>query len=259
MEPVYRLTELLLRRPLRHGLSWRIEGSERIPADGPCLLASNHISYFDPIAVAFVTDRAGRRVRTMTKVELFEHWIMGPIMRGFGNIPVDRGSADARALELAAATLAAGECVVVYPEGTLSGNLEPMAGRTGVARLAKAAGLPIVPLGLWGTHRVIPPFAPDGATRKPRPRWGCAVTAVLGEPVVVGPSDNPREATDRIMGGIVASVARARAIYPQTPKPGESTWWVRGPQSARLLSCRGKVAQQLLDQPAGPDQLDPRP
>ncbi len=247
MEPLYRFTELLLCRPLRHGLRWHTEGLERIPRRGPVLIASNHVSYFDPLALAYVSNVAGRRARFLAKVELFDNRWMGPLMRAFKHIPVDRGTADASgALEQAAAALAAGECVAVFPEGTLSNDLEPMAGRTGAARLARAAGVPVVPLGLWGTHRVIPPphCWPD---RRPSLRFGRAITAVLGEPVIVGEKDNPREATDRIMAGVCAAVSRAREIYPQGPEPGEDAWWVRAPETVRLRSCRGRLAQQMLD------------
>jgi hypothetical protein len=77
-----------------------------------------------------------------------------------------------------------------------------------------------------------------------------AITAVVGEPFVIGPGENPRLATDRIMEAICVQVARARAIYPQRPKPGRPNWWVRPPDAARLRSCRGRVAQALLDEGA---------
>ncbi|MGH2557120.1 MAG: lysophospholipid acyltransferase family protein, partial [Actinomycetota bacterium] len=71
MEPLYGLVEVLFRPPVRRGLRWRVEGVDRVPASGPVLLASNHLSYFDPIAVANLTDLAGRRVRYLAKAELF--------------------------------------------------------------------------------------------------------------------------------------------------------------------------------------------
>jgi hypothetical protein len=74
-----------------------------------------------------------------------------------------------------------------------------------------------------------------------------AEVAVVGEPLHFAATDNSREATDRLMAAICAQVARARELYPQDPRPGEGDWWVRGPQSARLRSCRGRVAQELLD------------
>ncbi|MGH8975619.1 MAG: lysophospholipid acyltransferase family protein, partial [Acidimicrobiia bacterium] len=143
-------------------------------------------------------------------------------------------------------TLARGELVGVFPEGTISRDLDPMAGKTGVARLARASGAPVIPVGLWGGHRLITAGRPRSY------RWGVAITVVVGEPFVIGPTDNPRLATDRIMEAICAQVARARAIYPQAPRPGRPDWWVRPPEAARLRSCRGRVAQAMLDEAASP-------
>src|SRR5439155_9994906 len=105
VELLYGLLEVLLRPPVRRGLRWRVEGVERIPAEGPVLLASNHLSYFDPIAVANLTDLAGRRARFLAKSELFENRVLAAALRRMGQIPVERGTGDAAALEAAAAAL----------------------------------------------------------------------------------------------------------------------------------------------------------
>ncbi|HEV3363331.1 MAG TPA: lysophospholipid acyltransferase family protein, partial [Acidimicrobiia bacterium] len=211
MEPVYRLVEEALRLPVRNNMRWRVEGLERIPARGPVLLASNHISYFDPLAIGYLGRVAGRRVRFLAKAELFEKGLMAAVLRRMRQIRVERGSGDAGALDRATAALQAGECVHVFPEGTISDELEPMAGKTGCARLARAAGVDVLPVGLWGTQRVIPP-----GDEKPE-RWRTPITVVVGEAIPVGPEANPRETTDRIMAGICAAVAEARRLYPPPP------------------------------------------
>jgi len=94
---------------------------------------------------------------------------------------------------------------------------------------------------LWGTHRVIPPNE-----EKPR-RFRTPVVAVVGDPVPVGSDANPREATDRIMGAICAVVAEARRQYPPAPAADADAWWARRPETARLRSCRGRIAQEQLD------------
>ncbi|HEV7535588.1 MAG TPA: lysophospholipid acyltransferase family protein, partial [Acidimicrobiia bacterium] len=226
MEPLYRLVEVLLRPPVRRGLRWWVEGVDRIPADGPVLLASNHLSYFDPIAVANLSDLAGRRVRFLAKAELFRNRALGAALRSMGQIPVVRGTGDATALDAAAAALADGQCVHVFPEGTISDDLDPMAGKTGLARLARAAGVDVVPVGLWGTHRVIPPKG-----RKAE-RFRTPIAMVVGETVPVGSGANPREATDRIMAGICDALARARRLYPEPAVADRDAWWVRSPESA---------------------------
>ncbi len=253
MEPLYGLAVLLLRRPMHHAFRWKIEGIEHIPVTGPALLVSNHVSYLDPLCLPYMTNEIGRRTRILTKAELFERRLSARVMRSLGHIPVERGTADSGALDAAAATLARGELVAVFPEGTISRDLDPMPGKTGAARLARATGVPVVPVGLWGGHRLI-------TAGRPRSwRWGVAITVVVGEPFVIGPTDNPRLATDRIMGAICTQVARARAIYPQAPRPGEPDWWARPPEAARLRSCRGRVAQALLDEAASSSGTPPAP
>lgn len=241
MEATYRLVALLLRQPLRRAMQWRVEGVERVPARGAVLLASNHLSYFDPIAVANLADLAGRRVRYLAKAELFENRVMGAALRSMGQIPVSRGTGDTGALDAAAEALRSGQCVGMFPEGTISGDLDPMAGKTGVARLARAAGVDVVPVGLWGTHRILPANG-----KKPKP-FRTPIVVVAGEPVPVGPDANPRETTDRIMAGICRAVAEARRLYPPPPAGQEDAWWFRPPEAARVRSCRGKVAQAKLD------------
>ena len=244
MDAFYGLCVLLLRRPMSRAFRWSIEGLEHLPAAGPALLASNHISYLDPFCLPYVTNEVGRRVRILAKAELFENPIAARMLRSLGHIPVERGTADAGALAAASATLASGELVAVFPEGTISRDLDPMAGRTGAARLARATGVPVVPVGLWGGHRLVT------AGRRPSYRSGVAITAVLGGPLLIGPTENPRLATDRIMEAICAQVERARAIYPQVPEPGEPDWWARPPGAVRLRSCRGRVAQAMIDEAA---------
>jgi 1-acyl-sn-glycerol-3-phosphate acyltransferase len=241
VEPLYGLVEVLLRPPVRRGLRWRVEGLERIPASGPVLLASNHISYFDPLAVANLTDLAGRRVRFLAKAELFRNRFLGAALRSMGQIPVERGTGDTGALDAAATALGNGRCVHVFPEGTISDDLEPMAGKTGLARLARAAGVDVVTVGLWGTQRVLPP-------KGRKAKWfRTPVTVVVGEAIPVGPAANPRETTDRIMAGICAAVAEARRLHPPPPAGEEGAWWVRAPETSRLRSCRGRVAQERID------------
>jgi 1-acyl-sn-glycerol-3-phosphate acyltransferase len=232
VEPLYSLAKGAFYPGLRWGLKWTIEGGDRIPREGPAILASNHISYLDPLTLAWLADRRGRHVRYLAKAELFDKRVLGSALRAVHQIPVQRGStAAADSLVAAVDALRAGECITVFPEGTISLDLEPMAGKSGTARLARASGVPVTPVGLWGTQRIL------FKGRKPHWRWGIAQTAVIGEPVSVGPDDNVKDATDRIMSAIAECVARAREIYPQRPAPGDEWWW-RDPQTAVLRSRR---------------------
>jgi 1-acyl-sn-glycerol-3-phosphate acyltransferase len=156
-------------------------------------------------------------------------------LRGVHQKPVARGSATAAdALRGAVDALHRGECVTVFPEGTISLDLDPMVGKSGTARLARESGVAVTPVGLWGTHRIL------FKGRKPNWQWGIAQTAVVGEPVAVGADEHVKHATDRIMSAICACVARARAIYPQRPEPGDEWWW-RDPSTAVL---RGQAQKE---------------
>jgi 1-acyl-sn-glycerol-3-phosphate acyltransferase len=235
VEPLYSLAKGAFYPGLRWGLRWTIEGGDRIPREGAAILASNHVSYLDPLTLAWLADLQGRRVRFLAKAELFDKFALGAALRSVHQIPVQRGSRDAAdSLVAAVDALRAGECVTVFPEGTISLDLEPMVGKSGTARLAKASGVAVTPVGLWGTHRIL------FKGRKPRWRWGVAQTAVIGEPVAVGPDDDVKDATDRIMEAISACVRRAREIYPQRPAPGDDWWW-RNPDTAVLRSCRSRA------------------
>jgi 1-acyl-sn-glycerol-3-phosphate acyltransferase len=212
---------------LRYGLRWTIEGEEQIPRHGPAILASNHISYLDPLTLAYVANTRGRRLRYLAKAELFDKRGLGQLLHAAHQIPVQRGTTNAvNALDAAITALQNGECIAVFPEGTISLDLEPMVGKSGTARLAKAAGVPVTPVGLWGSHRIMM------KGRKPDWRWGVAQVGVVGKPVVLGEDEHIRDATDRIMAEIATCVARARELYPQRPAPGDDDWWVRGPETA---------------------------
>jgi 1-acyl-sn-glycerol-3-phosphate acyltransferase len=229
VEYVYPAARSLLKGPLAMGVRWTIEGTQLLPPHGPLLIATNHTSYLDPFAVAYVVDRRYRRARFLAKAELFDKPGLGAFLRAAGQIPVVRNSSSAAgSLEAAVDVLARGECVVVFPEGTISLDLDPAPARTGIARLAAQTGVPVTPIGLWGLHRIL------FKGRKPAWKWGVAESVVVGEPVRVRSDEDVYDATDRVMTAIAACVARARAIYPQRPAPGEDDWWVRPPESARL-------------------------
>jgi len=233
VELVFDGVRAVLYPPMFAGITWVIDGLEHIPESGPVILASNHISYLDPLALAFLATKRGRRTRFLTKDELFERRVVGSLLRRMHHIPVSRGTADAAgSLVVAEDALRAGRCIAVFPEGTISQDLEPMAGKTGTARLARATGAPVIPIGLWGLHRMM------FKGRKPRWRTGIAEVASVGAPLVVGTDEDPAVATDRIMAAICGQVAAARSSYPQTPQSTEGDWWVRSPETAVVRSCR---------------------
>jgi len=226
VDAVYSVAKVVFTPWLRWGLRWTIEGADDIPESGPVLLASNHVSYLDPLTLAWVANSRGRHVRYLAKAELFAKPALGTLLRAAHQIPVERGRADAAAaLDAAVAALAQGECVAVFPEGTISQDLEPMAAKSGTARLARRAGVAITPVGLWGAHRILT------KGRHPDWRWGVHQTAVVGKPIVPGPDEHVKQTTERVMSGIIECVARARELYPPRDA-GEPPWWWRDPETA---------------------------
>ncbi|MHB1711908.1 MAG: lysophospholipid acyltransferase family protein, partial [Acidimicrobiales bacterium] len=137
-----------------------VEGVENIPAAGPVLLASNHRSYFDVVAIGLVAARLNRPVRFLAKQEIFEAPLVGRLARALGGIPVERGSGSSDSMRCAAAALRAGEVVIVLPQGTIprgAAFFEPrLTGKTGTVRLSVQTGTPVIPIGLWGTEEVWP-------------------------------------------------------------------------------------------------------
>jgi 1-acyl-sn-glycerol-3-phosphate acyltransferase len=169
VESTYLLAKGVLKPWLATWFKWSIEGLENVPRSGPALLAFNHIAYLDPLAAAYVVDRAHRVPRFLAKSELFEDKKIGWVLRGAKQIEVRRGSKDApMALEHAFAALKRGELIVVFPEGTITTDpdLKPMRAKTGTARLALGSGVPVVPCALWGTANIWP----KGHAKRWRPR-----------------------------------------------------------------------------------------
>ena len=182
-----------------------ITGTENIPASGPAVICGNHRSYFDVAAVALAVARTGRAVRFLGKKEVFDAPVVGPLAAALGGIRVDRGTGSDEPLRAAEEALAAGDLVAIMPQGTIPRGMaffDPqLKGRWGAARLAAGAGVPVVPLGLWGTEKVWPRNAriPNITNVTSPPR----VTVRVGTPFSLGGSDTQYD-TDRIMAAIVA-------------------------------------------------------
>ncbi|MFM7126247.1 MAG: HAD-IB family hydrolase [Actinomycetota bacterium] len=198
-----------------------IEGTEHIPAEGPAIICGNHRSYFDVFAMAVTVARSGRPVRFLGKKEVFDAPIVGQLATALGGIRVERGTGSDEPLRAAEDVLAAGELVAIMPEGTIPRGpafFDPeLRGRWGAARLAVSAGVPVVPVGLWGTEKVWPRAArlPNllNVTNPP------TIRIRVGESVAMG-SDGPDADTRRIMDAITALLPD-EARRPRTPTPEE--------------------------------------
>jgi 1-acyl-sn-glycerol-3-phosphate acyltransferase len=157
-----------------------VEGNpDAIPREGPVILASNHISNADPVIIgAWLTPRLGRRIHWLGKKEMFEWPVVGWMARNGGVVPVDRGAADIDAFRLAQRVLAAGQVLMVFPEGTRSPTGELQVPKDGLAMLALRTNATIVPIGVSNTDRVW-----KKGSFLPRP--GGHATMRIGEPFKV--------------------------------------------------------------------------
>ena len=224
MEPWYRAAELALVSPLQLWFNWRLEALEKVPAEGPAIIAGNHLSYLDPFAHGVFVVKAGRRPRFLAKHELFEAPLVGTVLRGARQISVERGTGDRSPLDDATRAVEQGEVVVIYPEGTTTTTNEdfsPGRGKTGAVRLSIATGVPILPVATWGGQFV---WRKSGRQSLAfgRPIWVAA-----GEPFdpterLDGEPDGRalRALTDDLMGELGALVDDLRDRYPARWTPG---------------------------------------
>jgi 1-acyl-sn-glycerol-3-phosphate acyltransferase len=131
-----------------------MSGTENIPRAGGALLAINHVSYVDYIMAGYPGAERGRLTRFMAKREVFDHPVGGPVMRSFHHISVDR-AAGAQGMLAAARRLREGELVGIFPEGTISRSFQIKELKTGAVRIAADAGVPLIPVVLFGTQRIL--------------------------------------------------------------------------------------------------------
>jgi 1-acyl-sn-glycerol-3-phosphate acyltransferase len=196
----------------------RIDGAQHVPADGGAVLASNHVSYLDFIFVGLGARRSRRLVRFMAKKSVFSHRISGPLMRGMHHIPVDREAGKA-AYEHAVRALRDGEVVGVFPEATISRSFTVKGCKSGAARMAAEAGVPLIPMAVWGTQRLWTKGRPRRLGTRHVP-----VSILIGEPLRPGPDDDPEKVTAELRTRIQELLDRAQNDYPD--KPAQDAWWV---------------------------------
>ncbi|GAA1632956.1 lysophospholipid acyltransferase family protein [Catellatospora bangladeshensis] len=196
-----------------------LRGAEHVPTSGGAVLACNHISYLDFILCGFAAQPSKRMVRFMAKKEIFEHRIAGPLMRGMHHIPVDR-EAGLASYKAALAALKDGEIIGVFPEATISQSFTVKEIKGGSARMAAAAGVPLIPMALWGPQRLWTKGRPRRIGQRHIP-----VTLLVGEPMYPGRRDKSEVVTAELHARMQALLDRAQADYPDKPKGPEDSWW----------------------------------
>ncbi len=217
MEPIYIVVRNVLLPLLKLFFRWKVTGLERIPRRGPAIIVPNHISNFDPLCIAYLVDRAQRRPRFLAKASLWKNPVLRYLLKGAGQISVNRGTGETTPMIAAEEGLARGEVIVLYPEGTITTNLDlmPMRGKTGIARLALSSGAPVIPVGQWGGQWL------GGKERAMKYRGHRLIMFSVGEPMtfsdLVGKQDDPdvrREVTDRIMEEVERLVRGVVKVHP---------------------------------------------
>ncbi|MDT5013721.1 MAG: hypothetical protein QOH57_5338 [Mycobacterium sp.] len=213
-EPVFRTLEILT-TTLAATVGPRISyyGLENIPAKGGAVIAINHTSYVDWMPAAIAAYKRKRRLRFMIKAEMADVKIVGFLMRGTSMIPVDR-RAGAGAYGAAVDALRRGELVGVYPEATISRSFELKEFKTGAARMAREAGVPIIPLIAWGAQRMWTKDHPRKLFFNRIP-----ITAIVGDPL--HPIDSAVQTDAALREAMTELLQRAQLGYPQ---PSGAYW-----------------------------------
>jgi 1-acyl-sn-glycerol-3-phosphate acyltransferase len=237
-------------------------GYQHFPRQGGMLVAGNHLSYADWAAMALFVHEARRYPAFMIKASAFDVKGIGALLRGCGQLPVRRGEADAaNVLKVAEQALADGECVVIYPEGTATRDPEqwPMVAKTGVARLALASGVPVVPVAIWGAQDILP----YGST-KPHLWPRHTVHMLAGPPVDLTEFEGQpftrdvlRGATNKIMGDVAKLLAELRGGQPPAEPYHPAVARRAARQAAREAESPAAAGPDGQEQP-GPD-AQPQP
>ncbi|MDQ2758002.1 MAG: 1-acyl-sn-glycerol-3-phosphate acyltransferase [Actinomycetota bacterium] len=208
MEPVYAPVIALARTLFAlEGLKFTLSGTEHVPRRGGAVMVINHTGYMDFTYAGWAAKPAGRYVRFMAKESVFRHRVSGPLMRGMKHIPVDRAQG-AQSYRTAVDNLGAGEIVGVFPEATISQSFELKEFKNGAARMAREAGVPILPTVIWGSQRVWTKGHP-----KRLGRTGVPITVDIGAPVRVGPDDDVDVVTAAVRETMTGMLHRAQEAY----------------------------------------------
>jgi len=209
-------------RTMFKALDLRIDmkGTENVPERGGAVLVSNHIGYLDFVFAGLTARPAKRLVRFMAKEAVFRHKVSGPLMRAMKHIPVDR-AAGMDAYKHALKALRAGEIIGVFPEATISRSFALKNFKSGAARLAQEAGVPVLPMALWGTQRLWTKGHKRALGRNHFP-----ITMRVGEPMEADPTEPSDTLTERVRGRVQELLEAAQRAYPVRPKDADDTWWV---------------------------------
>ncbi len=195
MNPLYFLGWLFFRGIYKFYFGWRVYNSERVPLEGPVILASNHESYVDPPLVGAGIKRG---INYLAREDLFRFPVIGWVLRNWNAVPVDRYGGGARGLKAILERLLAGGAIILFPEGTRSRDGQLQSARSGIGLTVIKSGAPVVPVRVFGTFEAF-----GRHMRFPRPR---RIIVKYGQPMLFKELRNEAKA---------CSKARLKEIYQQ--------------------------------------------
>jgi 1-acyl-sn-glycerol-3-phosphate acyltransferase len=215
MEPVFRTLEIAAKTLIKvTGTTFTWQGLENIPRTGGAVIAINHTSYVDWLPAALAVHCRGRRIRFMIKAEMQQVRLVNFLIKHTKTIPVNRG-AGADAYAVAVLLLRAGEVVGVMPEATISRSFDLTEFKTGAARMALEAQVPLVPLIVWGAHRIWTKDHPRNVGRKKIP-----ITVAAGSPL--SPAGDFSQLNTALREEMTSLLHRVQQEYPHP----EGAYWV---------------------------------
>ena len=201
------------------GIRFDVRGIDNLPTSGAGVVAGNHIGFLDFTFIGYAARQRGRRVRFMSKKSIFGLPVVGRAMRAMRHIPVDRRSG-AVAYRQSLRLLDQGELVGVFPEATISRSwlLKPF--KRGAAGMSVSRNIPLVPVIVWGGHRI---YTVDGHRSL---RRGRRVTVLLGTPLHPGDGESVDDLSARLHTSMAALLDEAVDTYPERPRDDADRWWL---------------------------------
>ncbi|MBS4728002.1 1-acyl-sn-glycerol-3-phosphate acyltransferase [Mycobacterium sp. SM1] len=214
-EPFFRMMEIIVPPIVTvNGIKIKFEGLEHIPDRGGAVIALNHTSYVDWLPASLAAYRRRRRLRFLIKAEMQEVRPVNFVIKHIKLIPVDR-NAGAAAYAAAVQRLKHGELIGLHPEATISRSFELRPFKTGAARMALDAQVPIIPLIVWGAHRIWGKDHPKNLFRANVP-----ISVVAGEPLP--PSGDAEQLNAILRHRMNSLLYRVQEEYPHPP----GAYWV---------------------------------
>jgi len=176
--------------------NYQVIGAENIIEEGPCIIAANHASFFDPPLAGVACQRA---IHYLARKSLLDWPVLGGILPELNVIPVDQKNADRSALMAAIRVVRAGGAILVFPEGTRSADGRLQAAQPGVGMIVAKTGAPVVPMRIFGSFEAFP-------RNRKFPR-SVTISVVVGKPLKFSPEeiskrDVYQKTSDRIMDAV---------------------------------------------------------